>query len=234
VKVNNILTMMGSGVVLGLTGGILIVSSAALGLNATFPALPQWASFLIVGVVTAGAGGFLLSRSGAETSKKIEKVERKLTLQELWRTKPWLMLGASVAAGFVAQRLLRSMFASEAKSFSDVKSDDEAFTPEALYEKGVREGREERKKAHKEHSSFKDFIMKPFADLARHAASRAVSIGTQMVVTPLLMKKLQEFMDQHNMNFAHEQHDATTPGHDGQSGNDYTQPQANGNGARRF
>src|SRR5690349_3521401 len=107
--------MMGSGVVLGLTGGILIVSSAALGLNAAFPDLPQWASFLIVGVVTAGAGGFLLSRSGTETSKKIEKVERKFTLQEAWKKKPWLMLGASVAVGFVAQRLLRSIFASDTK-----------------------------------------------------------------------------------------------------------------------
>src|SRR4051812_26703479 len=131
--------MMGGGAVLGLTGGILIVSSAALGLNAAFPGLPQWAAFLIVGVITAGAGGFLLSRSGTETTKKIEKVERKFTLEEAWKRKPWLMLGASVAVGFVAQRLLHSLFASEPKPEGAIPE------PERVYEREVREERKERK-----------------------------------------------------------------------------------------
>jgi len=222
VKVNNILTMMGSGVVLGLTGGILIVSSAALGLNAAFPDLPQWASFLIVGVLTAGAGGFLLSRSGTETSKKIEKVERKFTLQQAWLKKPWLMLGASVAVGFVAQRLLRSIFASDTKRVEIYPE------PEALYEREVREERREKKES--KHSNFKDFLMKPFVDMARGAASRAISTGAQMVVMPLLMKKLQEFMDQHNMNFAQQQEEYKSP--NGSPRDEYAQPQANG--PRRF
>lgn len=219
-KVNNILTMMGSGAVLGLTGGILIISSAALGLNAAVPQLPQWAAFLIVGVVAAGVGGFLISRSGTETSKKIEKVERKLTLEEAWKRKPWLMLGLSVAAGFVAQRVLRSMLASDTVK---VQVPENSYEAEKLYE----EEKEEEKK--REHSGFKEFLMRPLRDLARHATSRAISLGTQMVVTPILMKKLQEFMDQHHMNFA-QQHE---PGPDGHTQDDYTQPHQT-NGTRRF
>lgn len=222
-KVTNIVTMMGSGVVLGLTGGILIVSSAALGLHAAFESLPQWAAFLIVGVATAAAGGFLLSRSGTETSKKIEKVERKFTLHEAWKRKPWVMLGASVAVGFVAQRLLRWVLA------PDGKAPEIHIEPEGLYERrAVREEKERESK----HSALKDFFMKPLSDLARHATSRAIALGTQMVVTPILMKKLQEFMDQHNMNFA-QQDNEPQPGADGQPRDDYSQPHQ-GNGSRRF
>jgi len=222
VKVTNIVTMMGSGVVLGLTGAILVISSAALGLSAAFPALPQWGSFLIVGVASAAAGGFLLSRSGTETTKKIEKVERKLTIQEAWKRKPWLMLGASVAVGFVAQRLLRWVIT------PDGKAAEIHIEPEALYERHVvNEEKRERK-----HSALKDFFMKPLSDLARHATSRAIAMGTQMVVTPLLMKKLQEFMDQHQMNFAQQDHEVHT-GPEGPSRDDYTQPHQ-ANGSRRF
>jgi hypothetical protein len=221
VKVNNILTMMGTGVVLGLTGGILIVSSAALGLHAAFADyLPQWAAFLIVGVVTAGAGGFLLSRSGTETSKKIEKVEQKLTLQEAWKNKPWLMLGVSVAVGFLGQRLLRSVFASDTRRVEIYPE------PEALYERQEREEPPPRKR----HSNFKDFLFRPFVELTRSAASRAISTGAQMVILPLLMKKLQEYLDQHQMNFAKKQEEYERP--NGAPRDDYSQSQANG--TRRF
>jgi hypothetical protein len=216
VKVNNILTMMGSGVLLAFTGGMLLVTSAALGLAAAFPALPTWAAFLIIGVAAAGIGGFLLSRSGAETSKKIEKVERKFTLHEAWRKKPWLMLGASVAAGFVAQRILRGLFSSGTPEVT--------IEPAAIYE------HQEEVRKEKKHSSFKDFLMKPFVELARHATTRAIALGAQMVVTPLIMKKLQEVIDQHNLNFTQEQDSHPEPGEDGR--NQYSQPQANGN--RRF
>lgn len=224
-KVNNILTMMGSGVVLGLTGGILIISSAALGLTAAFPQLPQWAGFLIIGVVAAGIGGFLLSRSGTETAKKVEDVERKLTLQEAWERKPWLMLGISVAAGFVAQRILRSAFTSDSVK---VKMPENSFEAERLYEEEKQEQHEKGQK----HSSFKAFLLRPLNDLARHATSRALALGAQMVVTPFLMKKLQEFIDQHQMNFAQQRHEPEA-GPDGQRRDDFSQPhQANGN--RRF
>lgn len=215
-KVNNILTMMGSGVLLAFTGGMLIITSAALGINAAFPALPPWASFLIIGVAAAGIGGFLLSRSGAETTKKIEKVERKLTLQEAFRKKPWLMVGGSVVAGFVAQRLLRSLFSSG--------TPDVMIEPSAIYE------RQEEAVNEKKHSSLKDFLMKPLGELARHATTRAIAMGAQMVVTPLIMKKLQEVIDQHNLNFAQEQDSHPEAGEDGRS--EYSRPQ--GNGSRRF
>src|SRR5262245_11656860 len=208
--------MMGSGILLAFTGGMLIITSAALGINAAFPALPPWASFLIIGVAAAGIGGFLLSRSGAETSKKIEKVERKLTLQEAFKNKPWLMLGGSVAAGFVAQRILRGLFSSGTPRVS--------IEPATIYESQVEERQE------KKHSSIKDFVMKPFVELARHATTRAIALGAQMIVTPLIMKKLQEVIDQHNLNFAQEQDSHPEPGEDGR--NQYSHPQANGN--RRF
>jgi len=222
VKVNNILTMMGTGVVLGLTGGILIISSAALGLHAGVPALPEWACFLIIGVVSALIGGFLLSRSSAETSKKIEKVERKLTLQDAWNRKPWLMLGLSVAAGFVAQRILRSLFTADSVKVQVTENG----CPAETLETGEQQEKEQK------HSSLKAFLLKPINDLARHAASRAIALGTQMVVTPFLMRKLQEFIDQHQMNFA--QQDQVPPqGHDVPPRDNFSSPLQT-NGSRRF
>jgi len=212
VKVNNILTMMGSGVVLALTGVILIVSAAALGINAAFPTVPPWVSFLVVGIIVTGIGVFLLSRSGTETTKKIEKVERQFTFQKAWEKKPWLMLAGSVAAGFITQRLLRSMF------FSDQKTPETVYEAETFYEQ------QKEKEEESDHSTVKDFVMKPLGDLARYAASRAITLGSQMIVAPMIMKAVHSFIEKNNLKQAY------APGSNGQA--DYSH--ANGNGSHQI
>jgi len=103
VKLSTLLQVIGSGSVLLVVGVALVALGIGYGFHEATQ-LPLWACLCLIGLFIAVAGFVLVDRGSEEAEEKIEK--ELPPVRDFFRH-PWFMLGASVAGGFLLQRIFR-------------------------------------------------------------------------------------------------------------------------------
>ena len=115
----NIPNFAGMGGAFAISGTLLVGASAAVGLSAAVPAIPLWASFLVIGLPILSLGFVLLNRRKPAVQmieKPIEKPEmvaKELSITSLVKDYPLVAVAGVAAAGYVVASALRGRRAIE-------------------------------------------------------------------------------------------------------------------------
>jgi len=106
VKISTLLEMIGGGSLLLVIGALIVGFGGAYGF-AELTHLPLWASMLIVGLLVAFTGYFMLNRVADKTEEQVKHLPVVDAMRHPMRH-PWWIAGAAVAGGFILARLTRS------------------------------------------------------------------------------------------------------------------------------
>ncbi|MCE9531567.1 MAG: hypothetical protein K8T89_10665 [Planctomycetes bacterium] len=178
-KFSTLLEMIGSGSVLLIIGGMVLVSGIGIGFSEATH-VPLWASFCGLGLFTAIVGFALVNRGSEEAEEQV----KDMPMIDAMRNPLWV-IGAAIVGGFLLSRILRRPRYVDVAGIVPVSA-DQIEKVAALAESP--------KEKKSESFSLSDFLGNQFRSLGTAASAAAISMGINALGVPSVETLIDELM----------------------------------------